>query len=292
MGIATHLARDTVAPPACETPTRGVVQGPGGQEHPAPAAGSRNGEAVLQHREFARTVANVRGNAGAAMLPLVILALAVGGCGSHGSGPALGFPPPRHTRGVSRIRRSASAAPVPPSCTTSRSSASRSGRHTGRLVGHPEGAARASSPDRPFDPGETVEVSLPSRQRRSRSASASPSPARYRSPSSRPRPASRPGPARCRASIRRPDLRPPAVTVSTESTPHARPATSSSAPATSPARPGPMILDDQRPARLVRPAARQRPQAIDFRVQQYQGRPVLTWWQGYVPPAASARART
>ena len=45
---------------------------------------------------------------------------------------------------------------------------------------------------------------------------------------------------------------------------------------------------DSRPARtrrLVQARTRRRLRAADFRVQRYDGQPVLTWWQGYIKPA-------
>ena len=75
----------------------------------------------------------------------------------------------------------------------------------------------------------------------------------------------------------RPDLKPPTVTVTTH-----RQGTSAGdiflAPYSGPGQYGPMILDEDGSLiwfKALAPGAR----AADFRVQEYEGRPVLTWWQ-------------
>ena len=84
----------------------------------------------------------------------------------------------------------------------------------------------------------------------------------------------------------RPDLRPPEVEVTT-----AAPAGLTSpdnvggfvfvAPKRGPTQEGPMILDRDGEVVWFHPVAGDQ-QAFDFRVQQYEGRDVLTWWQGAV----------
>jgi hypothetical protein len=78
----------------------------------------------------------------------------------------------------------------------------------------------------------------------------------------------------------RPDLRPPVVTVTAQS-PAVEPGYEFVAPYTGPGQAGPMILDQNGGLvwfkRLPRNTS-----ASDFRVQEYQGKPVLTWWQGDV----------
>ena len=55
------------------------------------------------------------------------------------------------------------------------------------------------------------------------------------------------------------------------------------APYSGPGQSGPMIFDDS--GNLVwfdpLPAGTE---ATNLQVQQYEGQPVLTWWQGYIPP--------
>jgi hypothetical protein len=76
----------------------------------------------------------------------------------------------------------------------------------------------------------------------------------------------------------RPDLHPPTVTV-TASSPRAAAGDVFVAPYTGPGQAGPMILDGSGNVVWFKPL-HGRTAAADFAVQQYAGRPVLTWWQG------------
>ncbi|HUK99154.1 MAG TPA: arylsulfotransferase family protein [Gaiellaceae bacterium] len=78
----------------------------------------------------------------------------------------------------------------------------------------------------------------------------------------------------------RPDLTPPVVTVA-KAGPAAAPGDVFIAPKQDAIQKGPEILDDRGQPVWFKPVPAQ---ATDFRVQTYQGRPVLTWWQG--PPEA------
>jgi Arylsulfotransferase (ASST) len=93
--------------------------------------------------------------------------------------------------------------------------------------------------------------------------------------------------------VTRPDLTPPAITVSY----HIRPAAGdppyfilspSGYPRTGPSQPGLMILD--RSANLVwfspnsSSPANKGMARLDLQVQTYRGRPVLTWWEGRIGP--------
>jgi hypothetical protein len=76
----------------------------------------------------------------------------------------------------------------------------------------------------------------------------------------------------------RPDLEPPTVTV----TAHAHGAASGDlflAPYSGPGQYGPMILDENGAPVWFKPLSPQGTRASDFRVQRYEGKPVLTWWQ-------------
>lgn len=76
----------------------------------------------------------------------------------------------------------------------------------------------------------------------------------------------------------RPDLSPAAVRV-LKSSSHTAPGDIFISPQQGPVQPGPMILDPS--GRLVWfKHIPSRQLASDFRVQTYQGKPVLTWWQG------------
>jgi hypothetical protein len=76
----------------------------------------------------------------------------------------------------------------------------------------------------------------------------------------------------------RPDLRPPAVTVSARS-PAVAPGDEFVAPYTGPGQTGPMILDPSGGLLWFKPL-HTHSSATNLRVQEYQQRPVLTWWQG------------
>ncbi len=81
----------------------------------------------------------------------------------------------------------------------------------------------------------------------------------------------------------RPDLTPPVVTVVT-STPDAAPGYVFIAPKQDAIAKGPEILDGGGHLVWFKPVPGQ---ATDFRVQTYEGRPVLTWWEG--PPEAPVK---
>ena len=79
--------------------------------------------------------------------------------------------------------------------------------------------------------------------------------------------------------ISRPDLQPPRVAIL-----HSARGTSKGyvfiAPKRGAKQPGPMILDDKGQVVWFKPLPTSG--VTDFKVQRYQGRPVLTWWQGTV----------
>jgi hypothetical protein len=82
----------------------------------------------------------------------------------------------------------------------------------------------------------------------------------------------------------RPDLRPPAVEVSRRedgTTPGYSFVAPKNGPGeTGPGQRGPMIVDDEGHPVWFRPLRDDDVDAMDFKVQYYRGRPVLTWWQG------------
>jgi hypothetical protein len=78
--------------------------------------------------------------------------------------------------------------------------------------------------------------------------------------------------------ISRPDLHPPEVTVSAQSSAVA-PGDEFVAPYTGPGQAGPMILDPSGGLLWFEPL-HTHSSATNLRVQEYQQRPVLTWWQG------------
>jgi hypothetical protein len=156
---------------------------------------------------------------------------------------------------------------------------SRTGRHAGRLVRHADGRGASFVPLRPFSPGERVTVRAPARVAGAAgdvgtftiARSATPAPA-GRAAQATPRPR---GAARFRS---RPDLRPPAIDVRRDGAP-AIGGDFFVSPKAGSTQAGPMIVD--RAGRLVWfHRVPKDLQAYDFRTQTFQGRPVLTWWQG------------
>jgi hypothetical protein len=156
---------------------------------------------------------------------------------------------------------------------------SRTGRHTGRLSAYSQGDGASFLPARPFAEGERVTV----RARLQAGGSARPlfdqfAIASQDAISSTPE-AVYPGSSLELQSFRsRPDLHPPAVTVTAQS-PAAASGEEFVAPYTGPGQAGPMILD-QSGGLVWFKGLPPHTSATDFKVQEYQGRPVLSWWQG------------
>jgi len=164
---------------------------------------------------------------------------------------------------------------------------SRSGRHAGRLEPYSQGDGASFVPRRPFDDGELVSVHAELR----RGASAIPfswsftvavrdDPGAYsaavvgvaKNPA-----ATAPRPTDYRSFRSRPELRPPDVTVSSRD----RTATGDLflAPYAGVGQYGPMILSPHGELIWFKALGPPGTRAGDLRVQQYEGKPVLTWWQ-------------
>jgi hypothetical protein len=163
---------------------------------------------------------------------------------------------------------------------------SRSGTHAGRLLAYSQGDGASYVPSKPFAEGELVSVrgaasgvsfawsfTVALRDRAGAaggSAPRAPKPSDYQSFRSRP------------------DLRPPTVTVTAHS-----PAASAGelflAPYSGPGQYGPMILDESG-ALVWFKALPSGTRAADFRVQSYEGRPVLSWWQDPLVTGAVSKA--
>jgi hypothetical protein len=80
-----------------------------------------------------------------------------------------------------------------------------------------------------------------------------------------------------------PKLEPPSIAVATNS-PQAAAGDIFLAPYTGPGPPGPMILDQHGDLVWFHALPKGVPVATNLQVQQLDGKPVLTWWQGYIPP--------
>jgi len=156
---------------------------------------------------------------------------------------------------------------------------SRTGAHAGRLLGYSEGDGASFVPSKPFAQGETVTVSGQLRT----GAAVQPLLDRftiaYQDTLTRTPETVHPGSASEIQGFRsRPDLQPPAVTV-TASSPAVAPGDEFVAPYDGPGQSGPMILDSSGGLVWFK-ALRKYTSATNLRVQEYAGKPVLTWWQG------------
>jgi Arylsulfotransferase (ASST) len=151
---------------------------------------------------------------------------------------------------------------------------SESGDHDGRLEPHSDGRGASFVPDEPFEPGERVTV------RTGLTIRGAPDGAFEFAVA---RPARSPGPVieppRGNGDVQRfrsrPDLRPPAVTV----TGRAPGGYVFLGPKRGRGQDGAMIVDGRGKLVWFQPMPSDR-QVLDFRVQRYGGRPVLTWWEG------------
>jgi hypothetical protein len=161
---------------------------------------------------------------------------------------------------------------------------SQSGSHAGRLHGYSQGDGASYVLARPFRSGETVtvrgKVKVGTREQRFafKFVVATPDNLPYVAPT----PPSGRDPHETQHYVSRPDLEPPAIAVTTRSQ---QPSGEDifAAPYSGPGRSGPMIFDEAGDLVWFDPL----PPNLDsanLQVQQYNGRPVLTWWQGYIPP--------
>jgi hypothetical protein len=164
---------------------------------------------------------------------------------------------------------------------------SRTGPHAGRLEAYSQGDGASFLPARPFDGGELVTVhaelledgrAIPFAWRftvaeRDNPGATSNAVGTGVSSSSAPTPA----PREFQSFHSRPELRPPDVTVS----PEAQTATGDLflAPYSGVGQYGPMILNEHGELVWFKPLAPAGTRAANFQVQQYEGKPVLTWWQ-------------
>jgi Arylsulfotransferase (ASST) len=159
---------------------------------------------------------------------------------------------------------------------------SRSGAHSGRLLAYSQGDGASFLPSRPFSQGEAVTVHAVLRQGASTTPFAwgftvAEIDAVSRSLETPPPPPPPPNPAELQHFVSRPDLQPPTVTVSVSSGMQAL-GDIFLAPYAGPGQYGPMILDGAGKLLWFKPIPTGE-RAADVRVQEYDGQPVLTWWQ-------------
>jgi Arylsulfotransferase (ASST) len=159
-------------------------------------------------------------------------------------------------------------------------SGSRTGPHSGRLAAYSQGDGASFLPSEPFAEGELVTVRA---QLHSGGSAVQPlfdqfQVARQDAISSTPETIHPGGPSEIQSFRSRPDLRPPVLTV-TASSPAVAPGDEFVAPYDGPGQSGPMIVEPD--GGLVWFKALPRgTSATNLQVQQYDGQPVLTWWQG------------
>jgi hypothetical protein len=156
---------------------------------------------------------------------------------------------------------------------------SKTGAHAGRLAAYSQGNGASFLPARRFAAGERVTMRArlrlggSTRMLLDQFVIATENPLVYGPGKIYPGPSTE-----IQSFLSRPDLHPPAVTV-TASSPLVAPGEEFVAPYAGPGQAGPMILNQS--GELVWFKARPpHTAAANFTVQSYQGRPVLTWWQG------------
>lgn len=163
-------------------------------------------------------------------------------------------------------------------------SGSSSGSHPGRLLGYSQGDGASFVPAHPFDPGETVTV-----RGRVRGPSGQATRFVYRFVVAHQdtltyRPLAKPAKDYNEEQHFNSDpaLQPPVLTVTARAGGTA-PGYIFAAPYNGPGPSGPEIFSDSGELIWFDPLAGEAA-ATNLQVQEYNGHPVLTWWQGYIPP--------
>lgn len=161
---------------------------------------------------------------------------------------------------------------------------SRSGDHSGRLRAYSQGDGASFVPSEPFLPGESVSVHgrqlIGGRQVHFffRFHVAQQDVLEHPAPGAKPAP----NPGEVWTFHSQPGVTVPAVAV-TSSSSQTAPGYVFAAPYTGPGQDGPMIFDDSGNLVWFKPLAAGTV-ATNLQVQSWEGKPVLTWWQGYIPP--------
>ena len=159
---------------------------------------------------------------------------------------------------------------------------SRSGLHAGALRPYSTGTGASFLPSRPFLPGERVTV-----QARvgtgapTLAASTKFTIAHQAAVSQKEFPISPGDPQAVQHYVSAPTLTPSTVTITTPAKPGATPGDLFLAPYQGMGSPGPMISEQNGSLVWFHPLPRGE-EATNFGVQRYEGRPVLTWWQGRI----------
>ena len=168
---------------------------------------------------------------------------------------------------------------------------SRTGNHTGRLLAYSQGDGASFLPTHPFVAGERVSVhavlhlgaqTVPFAWSFIVSTLDTSGVAGGGSPA-------RPAPQDYQSFHSRPDLKPPTVSVTTHSL-QATPGDIFLAPYSGPGQYGPMILDENGELVWFKALSPAGARAANFRVQSYEGKPALTWWQDPLLSGGSSKA--
>jgi hypothetical protein len=164
---------------------------------------------------------------------------------------------------------------------------SRTGLHFGRIVAYSQGDGASFLPLRPFGDGEVVTVHaevleedgkpVPFAWRFTIAVRDNPGTASATNTAPGTTPTPMPAPKEYQSFHSAPELRPPDITVASTAS------TASGdlflAPYSGVGQYGPMILDDRGELVWFKSLSPAGTRAANFRVQEYEGKPVLTWWQ-------------
>jgi Arylsulfotransferase (ASST) len=162
-------------------------------------------------------------------------------------------------------------------------SGSQTHRHSGRLAAYSQGDGASFVPSKPFRSGETVSV-------RGRMAIAGKKElfafhfvvAQLDHLTYTPSAHIASNPGEVQHFHSRADLQPPALVITARS-PQSAPGDLFSTPYSGPGQSGPMIFDEAGNVVWFDPLP-SGTEASNLQVQQLDGKPVLSWWQGYIPP--------
>jgi hypothetical protein len=162
-----------------------------------------------------------------------------------------------------------------------------SGKHSGHLIAYSQGDGASFVPSKKFLAGEYVTVTGKIKQAARTSRFVFHFTVSH--PDLFPRPkitSNNPAPPSASSEVQsfhsQSQLRPPVVHV-TSDTPQSTPGYIFTAPYSGPGQDGPMVFDNSGNLVWFDPLPGG-VEATNLQVQTYEGQPVLTWWQGYIPP--------
>jgi hypothetical protein len=212
---------------------------------------------------------------------VVLLAIALAGCSSSTSSASAATISVYPAAGVTTAMpgtqisfRGAPASQLGPITVTG----SRSGRHTGKVEAHSDGNGASFVPDKDFRPGERVTVRTQLDVVGAHNGDFGITIGEPTSVGPRMGEAPNVGRGAVQTYASEPSFQPPAIVIRTAN-PGRAPGLVFLAPKGGRGQDGPMIIDDSGKLVWFHPI-RGGNLATDFRVQTYEGKPVLTWWEG------------